>query len=245
MVRLLHNDDNSGLVKNEEVKYYTLTAWVLTKIVFYNLLSNQENIVMHGVLLLSWTIAFWKALELIFRSSSLTSCYLSTLWFCVEIFPMGWLLLIFSDILTLTSPTRLLILLLLMSIVLFWRGCNPALALMLSPLRFSFHRSLLMVLLHLLQTHTLSWWTRWLLCPWDNQRTHRRFCLTRKCLGKHVLIFVHHTLLSSLCELFLYSVWVISSHTFWLHSSTSYQGSSLLAIRSSLRNCWHILFGHW
>ena len=37
---LLHNDDNSGLVKNEEVKYYTLTAQALTKIVFYNLLPK-------------------------------------------------------------------------------------------------------------------------------------------------------------------------------------------------------------
>ena len=38
MVRLLNNDDNSGLVKNEEVKYYTLIVQVLIKIVFFNLL---------------------------------------------------------------------------------------------------------------------------------------------------------------------------------------------------------------
>ena len=48
---LLHDDDNPALIRNEEVKYYTLTAQVLTKIVFYNLLPNQENIVMLGVLL--------------------------------------------------------------------------------------------------------------------------------------------------------------------------------------------------
>ena len=35
---LLHDDDNPGLARNEEVKYYTLTAQVLPKIVFYNLL---------------------------------------------------------------------------------------------------------------------------------------------------------------------------------------------------------------
>ena len=31
---LLHDDDNPALVRNEEVKYYTLTAQVLTKIIF-------------------------------------------------------------------------------------------------------------------------------------------------------------------------------------------------------------------
>jgi len=35
---LLHDDENPGLFRNEEVKYYTLTAQVLAKIVFYNLL---------------------------------------------------------------------------------------------------------------------------------------------------------------------------------------------------------------
>ena len=34
---LLHDDDNPALVRNEEVKYYTLTAHVLAKIAFYNL----------------------------------------------------------------------------------------------------------------------------------------------------------------------------------------------------------------
>ena len=38
---LLHDDDNPDLVRNEEVKYYTLTAQVLTKIVFYNLLPKS------------------------------------------------------------------------------------------------------------------------------------------------------------------------------------------------------------
>ena len=37
---LLYDDDNPALVRNEEVKYYTLTAQILTKIVFYNLLSK-------------------------------------------------------------------------------------------------------------------------------------------------------------------------------------------------------------
>ena len=38
---LLHDDDNPSLVRNEEVKYYTLTAQVLAKIMFYNLLSKS------------------------------------------------------------------------------------------------------------------------------------------------------------------------------------------------------------
>ena len=38
---LLHDDENPALVRNEEVKYYTLTAQVLTKIVFYNLLLKS------------------------------------------------------------------------------------------------------------------------------------------------------------------------------------------------------------
>ena len=37
---LLHDDGNPALVRNEEVKYYTLNAQVLAKIVFYNLLSK-------------------------------------------------------------------------------------------------------------------------------------------------------------------------------------------------------------
>ena len=36
--QLLHGDENSGLVKNEEVKYYSLITQVVAKIVFYNLL---------------------------------------------------------------------------------------------------------------------------------------------------------------------------------------------------------------
>jgi len=35
---LLHDNTNPALVRNEEVKYYTLIDQVLTKIVFYNLL---------------------------------------------------------------------------------------------------------------------------------------------------------------------------------------------------------------
>jgi len=38
---LLHDDDNPGLVRNEEVKYYTLTSQVLAKIIFYNLLPKS------------------------------------------------------------------------------------------------------------------------------------------------------------------------------------------------------------
>ena len=37
---MLHDDDNPSLVRNEEVKYYTLTVQVLAKIVFYNLLPK-------------------------------------------------------------------------------------------------------------------------------------------------------------------------------------------------------------
>jgi len=38
---LVHDDDNPNLVRNEEVKYYTLTAQVLATIVFYNLLPKS------------------------------------------------------------------------------------------------------------------------------------------------------------------------------------------------------------
>jgi len=38
---LLHDDENPTLVRNEEVKYYTLIAQVLAKIVFYNLLPKS------------------------------------------------------------------------------------------------------------------------------------------------------------------------------------------------------------
>jgi len=40
---LLHDDEYPALVRNEEVKYYTLIAQVLTKIVFYNLLQKSEE----------------------------------------------------------------------------------------------------------------------------------------------------------------------------------------------------------
>ena len=53
--QLLHDDENPGLVRNEEVKYYTLTTQVLAKIMFYNLLPNQENITMHKGPLHVWT----------------------------------------------------------------------------------------------------------------------------------------------------------------------------------------------
>jgi len=38
---LLHGDDNPGLVRNEEVRHYTLTAQVLAKFVFYNILPKS------------------------------------------------------------------------------------------------------------------------------------------------------------------------------------------------------------
>ena len=38
---LLHNNGNPTLIKYEEVKYYILIAQVLTKIIFYNLLSKS------------------------------------------------------------------------------------------------------------------------------------------------------------------------------------------------------------
>jgi len=40
--RLLYDDDNPGLVKNEKVKYYTLTTQVLVKAVFVILLSKSD-----------------------------------------------------------------------------------------------------------------------------------------------------------------------------------------------------------
>jgi len=38
---LLHDDDNPALIRNEDMKYYTLAAQVLAKIVFYNLLPKS------------------------------------------------------------------------------------------------------------------------------------------------------------------------------------------------------------
>jgi len=38
---LLYDDDNPGLVRNEEVKHYTLPSQVLAKIVYHNLLSKS------------------------------------------------------------------------------------------------------------------------------------------------------------------------------------------------------------
>jgi len=38
---LLHVDDNLAFVRNEEVKYYTLTAQILAKIIFYNLMPKS------------------------------------------------------------------------------------------------------------------------------------------------------------------------------------------------------------
>ena len=49
---LLHDDDNPAFVRNEEVKYYTLTAQVLVKIVFYNLLPKSGEYITLGVLIL-------------------------------------------------------------------------------------------------------------------------------------------------------------------------------------------------
>ena len=40
---LFYDDDNPALVRNEEVKYYILTAQLLAKIVFYNLLSKSRE----------------------------------------------------------------------------------------------------------------------------------------------------------------------------------------------------------
>ena len=64
---------------------------------------------------------------------------------------------------------------------------------MLSLLLLSFHLSLPLFLSHLLQMPTLSWWTRWLLCPWVTQRTLLRFWRTRMCLGILGLMFVLHS----------------------------------------------------
>jgi len=50
---LLHDDDNPALVRNEEVKYYTLTAQVWLKSFSITSCQNQESIVTPGVLLLS------------------------------------------------------------------------------------------------------------------------------------------------------------------------------------------------
>ena len=60
---LLHDDDNSSLVRNEEVKRYTLLAQVLAKIVFHNLLpKSREYSHARGCVPFSF-IAFCKALK--------------------------------------------------------------------------------------------------------------------------------------------------------------------------------------
>ena len=41
--RLLHDDDNPGLVRHEEVKRYTLSAQVLAKIFFHDLLPLSRE----------------------------------------------------------------------------------------------------------------------------------------------------------------------------------------------------------
>jgi len=72
---LLHGDDNPGLVRNEEVKYYTLTAHVLAKIIFYNLLpkSGEYSHARGSVPLIIY--CFCEALEL--SSPNLSS----VIWF--------------------------------------------------------------------------------------------------------------------------------------------------------------------
>jgi len=40
---LLHDDDNPALIRNEKLKYYMLTAQVLPKIVFFNLLLKSRE----------------------------------------------------------------------------------------------------------------------------------------------------------------------------------------------------------
>ena len=39
--QVIHDYDNPALVKNEEMKYYTFTAKILTKIIFYNFLPKS------------------------------------------------------------------------------------------------------------------------------------------------------------------------------------------------------------
>ena len=88
------------------------------------------------------------------------------------------------------SPARMPILFLLTLIAPFLKECKLALARMLSSLQYSFHLSLL-VPLHLLHSHTLLSWTRWLLCLWVTQLTQWRFWQTRMSLGTHLFIFSH------------------------------------------------------
>ena len=56
--QLLHGDENPALVRKEEVKYYTLTAQVLAKIVFITSYENKESIAMPRGPLLFCSIAF-------------------------------------------------------------------------------------------------------------------------------------------------------------------------------------------
>ena len=70
---LLHGDDNPGLVRNEEVKHYTLIAQVLAKIVFYNILPKSGEYSHARVQLHLSSIALCEALELIFLSLSSAS----------------------------------------------------------------------------------------------------------------------------------------------------------------------------
>ena len=132
---------------------------------------NRVSIVMLGKVHHFSSIAFRKALELISQSFSLTSCYLSASWFLSRNFLYR---MIVTHILKyfkidISGET----------------ACPPFVdidhtilkthARMLCPLMLNFHLSLLLIPLHLLQVHTLPWWTRWLHCPWVTQRTQLRF----------------------------------------------------------------------
>ena len=120
----LHNSENSALVKNEEVKYFTLISQVLVKIIFYNILPKSGEYSHARGLFYFLSIAFWMALESISPSLSLIVCSLRTIWSRIGIFPLGWWLLIFWDISKLICLERLLFLLLLISIVPSSKRCK-------------------------------------------------------------------------------------------------------------------------
>ena len=76
--RLFYDDDNLVLVRNEEVKYYTLFAQVLTKIVYNNLLpkSGEYSHAWGRAPLLIYCLL--KCIESVFLDSLSTLCFLNT-----------------------------------------------------------------------------------------------------------------------------------------------------------------------
>jgi len=86
---LLHEDENPALARNEEVKYYTLTAQVLVKIVFYNLLPKLGEYSHAGGLAPLLIYCLLNGVKVNFSKLIIISCSLSVSSSPTDIFLMG------------------------------------------------------------------------------------------------------------------------------------------------------------